>query len=1104
MSDLAFITGDKGPVNEALDLARVAIEKFYQTGNATSGLTAFQSAEASSLANRAAENMAIDLSPKTVPELIELLSHRDNDLKQRVAAVLKAKAVESKAADDVRTRDQTKEYLVVPVVIQTLFYCATINTHPQLQKDILVLVSGLLTEPLKDRIRQVGALTHLTSLWKRGTEEELLSKILSLTLELTTNEANCLACKQTKRVPELCGLLNPDSQLSVANRALLIGILRNLSKVPKNRDQISKTGAPTLMMQLVNDLWKIPVVTKKGWVPGKDAMLTQQLLETLANLANGAVLKASVTPEQLQMLMSIVDGRKTLKKDWMATQQKDQEFFIMTCIQSQLLQLLANLATTEQNRRTLGQLHIVQQLLMFCLPGEESISADAFFFLVDALDHLIQDGDNLATFLQYRGLQVALGFITSPKNTDFQQHRQLNHRAIDLIISCVRHGFQTDDTLNSVMQTLILYATQNTDDLALQSTIMKIMDHLSCTEAHCNGLSRIPGLLDFVTRHTLEGSVLEIIEAGVVFLANVGAVPQIKRTLISQASTLVPGLISFLGNDSTSLQTRIARLLASVFATDRTGAHMIVDRSGVLVMLTLIASNHPELQEQGLAVLDALAEHYPDPDQLRHSYLASSVPPVVVSLLSSEAPNVQLRAFSLLSRLIDHRACRLSLESLGVVKIMQDLKKQPTNKKISATQFETLQNMIDTILPKLVGTMADLNAAISMTEKKPNEAADQLLSGLTKWQLMQLVKFALNKFESNGDHEMMQLIDDTIQANIANPPPRKAKAGAQAPHEAIDSTSIVAESGLKPIAMVPVAPPAAPKKGGPGAPPPPPAGGSYSGGKSSAGSVFDQLTSLAKTGAIKLKKVQTAAELEEKAKQSHRSNDSLAQVFQGIKEASSNPEGTRLLEQGTTDGRQFWVKDIGKYIEELQKAFKLDYHFMKILHHIISSTVATIPFDSLLAMSHKKESPISPKDLADTLRNLGFTIKHNIILPPNSETPTTQYTSVIVPGDLPTHEICRTIVWVVAQANTAFAATLPPAIKSQLSSGSTSSAPSSSSSASQANAASSSTSASSEPFECRLCHNSFPASAAVNVSDRPFCKPCSEVVLEALKKRGVQ
>ena len=407
---------------------------------------------------------------------------------------------------------------------------------------------------------------------------------------------------------------------------------------------------------------------------------------------------------------------------------------------------------------------------------------------------------------------------------------------------------------------------------------------------------------------------------------------------------------------------------------------------------------------------------------------------------------------------------------MGVGNKLEELKKHPNVKR---DPNSTIANLIATIQPKFTGTMADLNKAADMAEANPEAATDALLSQCTKWQLMQLVKYALNQ-KCEG---LMELVDDTVQANIANPPPRKSKAGQAPAAPGVDTSSI--QTGLNPILMAPAPPPPGGVKK---APPPPPASSSTSSSSSSnsRGSVLDQITSLAKAGGIKLKKIDTQKEQEER-KQRERS-DPMASLFQGIKDStSSNPEGTRLIEQGTTDGRQFWVKDPSRYVEEIEKSFGVDYNFMKMLLYIVESTVATIKFDKLVSMSHKKEQPVDAKILAEQLRNLGFTVKHNIVLLPNSETPVTQYTQVIVPGELPTQQICKTIIMTVAKSTPTFAALLPAEAKSALSGA---------------------TPAGSEPFECRLCKKSFPASHAVDVSGRDFCQPCSEVVLDALKKRA--
>ena len=189
----------------------IAVETFYSTTDVKSGLSNVKRAQDTSKANRAAENLAIDLQVKTVPELLEYLTHRDFDLRARVVALLKLRAIDSTAPLDVRNREFLIEQITAPAALVSLFNCSTIDTHPALQSDTLLIISGLLNEPLKDKFRQVGCFPVLAALWDRNLEESLLQKVLSLTQELTTVDQNCMACKQTKRIAEICYLFDPST-----------------------------------------------------------------------------------------------------------------------------------------------------------------------------------------------------------------------------------------------------------------------------------------------------------------------------------------------------------------------------------------------------------------------------------------------------------------------------------------------------------------------------------------------------------------------------------------------------------------------------------------------------------------------------------------------------------------------------------------------------------------------------------------------------------------------------------------------------------------------------------------------------------------------------
>lgn len=204
------------PTSNPFPPLSIAVETFYSATDAKTGLINVKRAQDATKANRAAENLAIDLQVKTVPELLEYLTHRDFDLRARVVALLKLRAIDSTSPVDVRNREYLIEQITAPNALVSLFNCSTIDTHPALQSDTLLLVSGLLNEPLKDKFRQVGCFPVLAALWDRNLEESLLQKVLSLTQELTTIDQNCMACKQTKRISEICYLFDPGTYQHMA------------------------------------------------------------------------------------------------------------------------------------------------------------------------------------------------------------------------------------------------------------------------------------------------------------------------------------------------------------------------------------------------------------------------------------------------------------------------------------------------------------------------------------------------------------------------------------------------------------------------------------------------------------------------------------------------------------------------------------------------------------------------------------------------------------------------------------------------------------------------------------------------------------------------
>lgn len=915
-------------------------------------------------------------------------------------------------------------------------------------------------------------------------------------------------------------------------------------------------------------------------------MLSQQILETCSNIALGRILRSRITPPQWQLISNLLEPEKTLNKNWCKSRQVDQEFFISTCMQGQILQLLSRLVTIDSYeasdlqdyqisaRRMLGQqLNVIDKCLAYLPTAPFSIPADAMAYVLDAIYYLIRsDETNTERFLDLNGLvMVSVQVLRNPKMPEYRQHIGLNKRAIEIIhVASLGKLFGgNESSMTSVGQFVrptLDYALQYPEDTPLIVSVMGFLKDLASVPHHASSLP--VDAFQYACHCIKTHAVAEVIVICTQFLVKACRHSENGKMVLRQMSVeFVPLFLSYLGNDQNDLQEAIMTLLAEVYATDTTkssssssslnGGVQIVSNSGLLILVALLNSqlSSPELKHQSLVVLDSLLRFYTgDADELRRLYLASEVLAPVVASLTSPLDSIQFTSLTIIARLASHRSCKIALENMGVGDQLETLfdltKSDPSNKSKMA-----LHDRVASIIPIFSGSIASYHNAADKVAENAVDATDQLLSQLSKWQLKQLVKLAMNKLP-----EMMQLVTDTIEANIANPEvarrssskpstpghgtpiasssPSVSRSASSTSVASINNTtsSRVTSSPSHPSPSFNGPPPPPPPSNGPPPPPsnPPPSHPPPSNKPIAMGNFFDQLQAAVGSGSsskprLQMKKVSDVKVEDDEKNKKKKAKKPLVDprvntFFQGTKEA--HPEGTRLIEQGTSNGKQFWVRDMGKYVEEIQKSFQLDLAFMKLLLHIISSTTSTLSFSSLHQTFVKD---VAPPALASTLINLGFSVKHNLLLLPGSDDPTTEYTAVIVPGDMPLQVIAKTILWTVSQTHSvpmssSSSSSSPSSCSSQTSptsaapaspSASTpqspSPAPTSSSamgfpfSPSPSSSSLSSTAPALSPsgtFDCRLCKSPHPSTSSIEIQGRLFCQPCSQVVLDALQKRG--
>jgi len=115
----------------------------------------------------------------------------------------------------------------------------------------------------------------------------------------------------------------------------------------------------------------------------------------------------------------------------------------------------------------------------------------------------------------------------------------------------------------------------------------------------------------------------------------------------------------------------------------------------------------------------------------------------------------------------------------------------------------------------------------------------------------------------------------------------------------------------------------------------------------------------------------------------------------------------KLLDQGTSEGRKYWISNPDRYIEELKKAFQLDHQAIKIIWDLMESTDTVLFKDKYSTLRNRD---LTQKEFADVLHAIGFTIKSQRFLVGTETEPTTEYTHILQPHDLPYAVMTKTIL----------------------------------------------------------------------------------------------
>lgn len=320
--------------------------------------------------------------------------------------------------------------------------------------------------------------------------------------------------------------------------------------------------------------------------------------------------------------------------------------------------------------------------------------------------------------------------------------------------------------------------------------------------------------------------------------------------------------------------------------------------------------------------------------------------------MTSSNENIQLLSIIISTHICNEGYIKESFISMNVEQVINQLEQHP-----NAKDSTSLKYAIDTF--KIHFT--DRLSSQLEDENDPNAVFDNILSKLTKQQLIALVKEAISK-----GADITETITNMYKANLENPP----------------------QKGVKKTVPAPIAPKKAPQ--------------SKPIIYSSTTSVFSELQSRLASNDISLRSVEKT-----KTKSSYQNDLSpMERIFNSIHKNDIDTT-SKLIDQSTEEGRKYWLKDMNRFIEEVKMCFVLDFYAMKAIMKILESSLSIISFKEIYSTLYNT-SKLTEEEFSESLKKIGFAIKKNTIL--EGEITRIEFFQIITPIDLPIKEILEVII----------------------------------------------------------------------------------------------
>eukprot|EP01125_Pyxidicula_operculata_P020304 TRINITY_DN7490_c0_g2_i1.p1 TRINITY_DN7490_c0_g2~~TRINITY_DN7490_c0_g2_i1.p1 ORF type:complete len:1205 (-),score=365.63 TRINITY_DN7490_c0_g2_i1:30-3644(-) len=567
---------DEESLRQLIESTRETLDQWYVQKTAAQALEELQNKGAKKKSQKIEGYQKLKLEDKTDDEVIVVLKHRDLLMKSRAVAILEERLRKEKS------EEETRELVTKLRRAARLVVAALDAEDAETIVKVLYIFATIMSEQFSEIVRQVGGITTISKVLgtygpKIVNDDKIFSTYLVYVIfRLSKNEANKEAFRSSSGLLPLVPFMFSkfDNVREISTEALL-----NLTDSDKNRSLVAeRSNAIQICFENLKEE-NFPTENHKT-----------SIIYLLRNLGACAAGQKQMNQDNWKQLIDFLNPAEAYSTD-----EEKLSYF-----QKGLLLVFMEMAASERNKRLIGQMGGIPELIKYFAPlnpqTELNWNYEVLEILLSIFDHLVKLDENRAEFLKNHGLSF-LAAITQQQEDANNFPEQCVVNAAQVITTICVSAYQNEDHYVRLGVSILLeLLDKNPNSDHYQLMVVQLFKSLS-QYGNTRDVIMDNGGVQTLIKIVKECLIKEILGNATRTLARLSTDASVAEEMVS--NELVPILIGLLQIEDDELQSSIAECLCNISEIEE-GAVQIAKNGGITPLVHLLRSTDENVVEAAL------------------------------------------------------------------------------------------------------------------------------------------------------------------------------------------------------------------------------------------------------------------------------------------------------------------------------------------------------------------------------------------------------------------------------------------------------------------------------------------------------------------------